>query len=204
VLVWLQLDVGQPRVVVDDAVQEVETDAAVELARHPLSAGLAVAGDREPRQLLDVDVQQRTRTRPLVAAERLALAARPARETIAVQHLPDRRSRPANDSRQAARPEVRLAPRAHDRVFLRRRQPARLAMRATRTIDPPARRSSVGQSNALAPMPPAMRRRRRDVEGGRGRPQRQPLIDKLDERDSPSRSELGPRVSLHPGPPSRW
>src|SRR5262245_50151953 len=50
-------------------------------------------------------------------------------------------------------------------------------------------------------MPPAVRRRRRDAEGGRGRLQRKPLLDRAHEREPPSQSELGVSVQIHPCPP---
>src|SRR5262245_23424251 len=50
-------------------------------------------------------------------------------------------------------------------------------------------------------MPPAVRRRRRDAEGGRGRLQRKPLLDPAHEREPPSQSELGVSVQIHPCPP---
>src|SRR4051812_34028790 len=55
---------------------------------------------------------------------------------------------------------------------------------------------------ALQPaMPPAMRRRRRDTEGGRGRLQRTTLLDRAHQRDTTSQSELGVSVQQHPSPP---
>src|SRR4051812_30644973 len=47
-------------------------------------------------------------------------------------------------------------------------------------------------------MPPAMRRRRRDAEGGRGRLQRKTILDRADEREPTSQSELGVSVQIHP------
>src|SRR3954467_3196552 len=50
-----------------------------------------------------------------------------------------------------------------------------------------------------------MRRRRRDREGGRGRPLAPTVIaHQANELDPPSRSELAPKVLTHPGPPSLW
>src|SRR6266487_838156 len=51
-------------------------------------------------------------------------------------------------------------------------------------------------------MPPAVRGRRRDAEGGRGTLQRHPLLDRLDQGETASQSELGVSVQIHPRPPS--
>src|SRR5207237_7476345 len=50
-------------------------------------------------------------------------------------------------------------------------------------------------------VPPTMRRRRRDTESGRGRPQRQTILDRAHQREPPSQSELGVSVQIHPRPP---
>jgi hypothetical protein len=46
-----------------------------------------------------------------------------------------------------------------------------------------------------------MRRRRRDAEGGRGRLQRHPRLDRLHQGETTGQSELGVSVQLHPRPP---
>jgi hypothetical protein len=51
-------------------------------------------------------------------------------------------------------------------------------------------------------MPPPVRRRRRHVEGGRGRLQRHPFLDRAHQRETASQSELGVSVQNHPSPPS--
>src|SRR5437773_9838373 len=50
-------------------------------------------------------------------------------------------------------------------------------------------------------MPPPMRRRRRDVEGGRRLLQRATIRDRANQREPPSQSELGVSVQKHPCPP---
>src|SRR5207248_6807703 len=50
-------------------------------------------------------------------------------------------------------------------------------------------------------MPPAVRRRRGDAEGGRGGLQRATLIDRAHQREAASQSELGVSVQIHPRPP---
>src|SRR5262249_32916759 len=56
-------------------------------------------------------------------------------------------------------------------------------------------------AGVLPAMPPAVRRRRRHAEGGRGRPQRHPARDRRDERIAASQSELRVTVQRHPSPP---
>src|SRR6266567_1130123 len=46
-----------------------------------------------------------------------------------------------------------------------------------------------------------MRRRRRDIEGGRGRLQRRTILDRAHQREPSSQSELGVSVQQHPRPP---
>src|SRR4051794_26776960 len=50
-------------------------------------------------------------------------------------------------------------------------------------------------------MPPAVRRRRRDAEGGRGRLQRKTVLDRAHQREPAGQSELGVSVQQHPRPP---
>src|SRR6516225_4098967 len=65
---------------------------------------------------------------------------------------------------------------------------------------------AIQQRLRLAPaieptMPPPVRRRRRDAEGGRGRLQRQTRLDRAHQREPTSQSELGVSVQIHPRPP---
>src|SRR5256885_4430296 len=132
-LAGMQLDVGQPRVVVDHAMQEVVSDSAIEVLRGPV-AGHAVTGLAKAPDLLDVHVQQRSRSRPLIATIGLSPGLGTAREAMTVQNLPDRRARPLHYAREPAWPEVGLASSAEDRLLFGERQTPRLAMRPARAI----------------------------------------------------------------------
>src|SRR6266849_10129281 len=50
-------------------------------------------------------------------------------------------------------------------------------------------------------MPPTVHSRRRDMKGGCGRLQRQTILDRVDQREPASQSELGVSVQIHPCPP---
>jgi hypothetical protein len=64
VLARMELDVGEARVVVDDAMQVLDADRT----RAPLPiSGNAMSRRAEAGEPLDVDVQERSRPRPLVA-----------------------------------------------------------------------------------------------------------------------------------------
>jgi hypothetical protein len=199
VVAAVQLDVGEAAVIVDDDVEVLPAHpaAAVVLV---LAAERAVARRAEAPELLHVHVQQRSGPRPFVAAKAVALSAPPAREAMALEHLPDSRAGPAHQSGQPPGAEVGLAAGAQDRLLLGGRQPPRRAVRARGAIAPPPARRSCRQSVGLS-MPPAMGRRGRHVEGGGRRLQRHPALDRRDKRLATGRSERGPRVSLHPGPP---
>src|SRR6059058_4952627 len=55
---------------------------------------------------------------------------------------------------------------------------------------------------ALEPtMPPAVRSRGRDAEGGRGRSQRETTLDRGNQGKATGQSELGVSVQIHPRPP---
>jgi hypothetical protein len=74
-------------------------------------------------------------------------------------------------------------------------QPRR-AMRPARAIEQGARLAAASQPA----MPPAMRPRRREVESGRGRLQRETVLDRAHQRETASQSELGVSVQIHPRP----
>lgn len=88
-----------------------------------------LAWDADAGELLDLHVQQRARTQPLVAAVALLLPARPAGKTMPAQHLPDRRAYAPHDPCQSTGAEVGIATRTQDRLLLRRSQSPRLALR---------------------------------------------------------------------------
>src|SRR5207245_5100605 len=100
-------------------------------------------------------------------------------------------------ARDQARPPTRLAATVADPLLqLRSEQPWR-AVRPTRAINQCARLPTTIEPA----VPPTMRRRRRHAEGGRGRLQRHPLINRADQRETASQSELGVSVQIHPRPP---
>jgi hypothetical protein len=156
------------------------------------SGGDRVAGLAKARQLGHVDVLNRTGPRPLIAAVAVALRAPAAREAVAVEHLPDRRAGPAHDPRQPRRAEVRLAPGAQDRLLLALREPPRQGRRPARAVEQTAARAALLSTGREPAVPPAMRGRRRHVEGGSCRLQRHPILGCQHQRMAPRHSELGP------------
>ena len=96
---------------VDQAAVVVEHPNDDALAQPPLAHGtIAVRpmpGAVKALHRERVDVQQRSGLRPLITAMRLALAAAPARDPVALEHLVDRRAMPAAQHRQAHRPPIR-------------------------------------------------------------------------------------------------
>jgi hypothetical protein len=77
-------------------------------------AGDAVAGRKEFRRAVGVDVQQRAGLARLKPLERLALAATATRDTVALEDLPHRRAMTAGECRQTHRPPVRAGARLED------------------------------------------------------------------------------------------
>src|SRR3954447_23358450 len=72
-LVWVQLAVGQPRVVIDHGVGVLVPAASFSIsAAASAIAGDGVAGTYEPCVALRIHVQQVARARPLVAPSRRA------------------------------------------------------------------------------------------------------------------------------------
>src|SRR5207237_8492350 len=80
-------------------------------------------------------------------------------------------------------------------------EPARRTVRTTRAIEQTGKRAAGLLTGPQPALPPAVGRRRRHTEGGRGSPHRQSLLDRLDQRDTASQSELGVSVQIHPRPP---
>ena len=110
--------------VVDDRVRVVIADAGRGL--HPVAvalgavAGRAVPGPPEARIAADVHVQQVAGAGPLVAIGLPARRARPAREAVAEEHLPDRLMRmPGRAGDQPRPPTRRLPDRADPRLSVR-------------------------------------------------------------------------------------
>src|SRR3954468_13648442 len=78
-------------------------------------------------------------------------------------------------------------------------------MRPAGAIQRPCPRPPLARPGPTLAPRPVMRRRRRDREGGRGRPLAPTVIaHQAQELDPPRRSELAPKVLTHPGPPSLW
>jgi hypothetical protein len=123
-LVGVLLDVGVAAVVVDGQVQKDLADAVVEVRSGHAAAG-AVAGTSRARQAGGVDVDERARARPPVAARQRPRRARASRAAVAVEHLPDRRAGSPAEMGQAPGAEVGLGPGVKDRRPLGRRQPPR-------------------------------------------------------------------------------
>src|SRR5262245_64554051 len=111
-------DVGIARAVVDAAVQERVAELGPSRAAGGRAAADPVAGARKARQPGRVDVKQGAGARPLIAPGRLARCRWPGREPVAVEHLPDRRARPAADPGQAPGAEAGLASRFENRLLL--------------------------------------------------------------------------------------
>ena len=175
--VVVQLDVGQPRVVVDDRVRVVVADAGA--GGHPVPialraiTGRAMARTAKARVGADVHVQQIARPRPLIAVRCAPVRSRAAREPVAAQHLPDRLMRlPGGAGDQARPPTGGLADRADPRRKLIGDPPG-LAMRAARAILKPRPARARLRRRGL---PPAMRRGHRNrTLGGRGPQRASPL-----------------------------
>src|SRR3954452_11257678 len=102
---------------------------------------------------------------------------------------------------QPSRPEIGPPPRLADALLLGRRRATRRSMRPRAAIKRPPARRAVGRRRLPPAPPPPMRGRRRDVQTGRGLPERRAVTDELDQRHATCRSERRPMVLTHPGPP---
>src|SRR6266511_248006 len=203
-LVLVELDVGEPGVIVDDRVRVVVADPRLHA---PTAQGLGsiagdpMAGPQEAGVAAGVHVQEITRARPLIAVGRLPGRPRRPRDPGPAEHLPDGRVREASRAGDQARSPTRLAAAGADRLLELRRELTRRAAGTARTINQ-ARQRPPRLIPGLEPaVPPAMRRRRRNAECGRGRIQRQATLDGLYQRETASQSELGVTVKQHPRPP---
>src|ERR1051326_2729817 len=125
-------------------------------------------GPQEARVAAGVHVQQIARTGPLVPVRRLLADTRRTRDPLPLEHFPNGRVREARGAGDQPRSPTRLASTGTDRLLELGRQLSRRAMRTTRPIEQ-TRQAAPRLLTRLQPaMPPAMGRRRRDVEGGRG------------------------------------
>src|SRR5439155_19197410 len=112
-LVAMELDVGEPRVVVDDRVREVVADQPLRM-RRLAPARRAIAGDGVARPLeagvaADIHVQQIAGAGPLVAVGGLPRWPWRAGDARPLEHLPDRRVSKAGESSDQPRTPARLA-----------------------------------------------------------------------------------------------
>src|SRR3954454_13233561 len=199
VLTTVLLDVEVAAVVVDDDVH-VDPAGATGLVLLGAPHG-PVTGHVETRQALDVHVQQRARLAPLIALERLALGAPTTRKPATSEDRVHRRARMADQPGQPSRPEIGPPPRLAEALLLGRRGAPRRSMRPRAAIKRPPARRAVGRRRLPPAPPPPMRDRRRDVQTGRGLPERRAVTDELDQRHATCRSERRPMVLTHPGPP---
>ena len=158
-------------------------------------------GTLEACVLAGVHVQQIAGTGPLVAVGRLPHCSRRPRDPRPPEHLPDGRVAEAGRTDDQARPPSGLAPAGTDRLSELGRQLPRRLMRTAGAIAQANERRAGFLAGLQPTMPPAVRRRRRHAEAGRSPLQRHPLLDRLDQREPASQSELGVSVQIHPCPP---
>src|SRR4051794_22377000 len=154
---------------------------------------------------LDVHVQQITGARPLLAHHRRALAPRRARAAVTLEDRADRRIRHARLVDQQPRAPAGAPARLADALLDLGRGAPRRVMRPAGAVQRPRPARALGAGCLALARRPVVRRRRRDREGGRGRPLKQSVLThQANQRDAASRSELAHKVLTHPGPPSRW
>src|SRR5437764_13360137 len=101
------------------------------------------------------------------------------------------------------RSPARATPERADPRLLTARQHPRAALRPRAAIVEAGLAAALLLTGLTPAMPPAVRRRRRHAERGRGRPQRHPPLDRQHQLMTATQAELGVTVKLHPGPPSR-
>ena len=116
-LIWELLDVGVARVVIDAGVQIDVAGTAVAVA--PALGPLALRpGCSKRARRVDIDVQERSGARALIAVVGLPSRSAALGEPVAVQDLPDCRAAPSADPRQPARTEIGLPARSQDWLLL--------------------------------------------------------------------------------------
>ena len=165
-------------------------------------AGNPMAGTPEAGVLARVHVQEIARAGPLVPVGRLSLGTGRPRDPRPLQHLPDGRVAEAGCAGDQSRPPARPQATGADRLGELGSELARRAVGTARAIEQAGERPSCLLAGLCPAMPPAVRRRRRHPEGGRGRLQRHPALDRIDKRVAAGKSELGVTVQRHPSPPS--
>jgi hypothetical protein len=117
VLVCVQFAVGQAAVIIQDADHDRLARPAGFVLFRALTGG-PMPGPVELGQAERVDVQQRPRVGPLIAAMRAPLTARATTDPVTLEHLPTRRAMPAGQPRQPHRTPVGLLACVEDRLLL--------------------------------------------------------------------------------------
>ena len=173
--------------VVDERVRELVADAARFSAPVRVRSPVTAWPGRAKRAIaLGVHVQQVARAGPLVARARLPAARRGGRESpcAAQRGVTVECGWPTSPAISRGPQPVRSRGRADAACSAARQHPRACA--AAGTSDPRGRPASARSSSpALAPaVPPAVGRRRRHAEGGRGRLQRHPALDRLHELEA--------------------
>src|SRR5207245_646410 len=99
------------------------------------------------------------------------------------------------------RPPAGIRAAGADRLLELRRELPRRPTWTPRAVEQTRQRSASLLARLPPSVPPAVRRRGRNAEGGRGRLQRHPLLDRLHQGETAGQSELGVSVQIHPRPP---
>ena len=202
-LVGEDLDVGDPGRVIDTDVDVLPAGRTSGMVRARLMA--PVAGDpvsdaaADPSELLDVNVEQLTRSLALVAVRRLGrLQTGELAEPDPGQHRGDRRERHRQrlrDLRASETQPTQRSDRGDPLLAGTRRHPGRGRGTIKQTI------------RTLGTEPSKPLRDRADTHtGSLGRPRQRPALLQHPLHDQPTRMQTGTSVTvqLHPGPPSDW
>ena len=129
-LVGVLLDVGVAAAVVDGDMDEGEAHRRVAVDLGPGASAAPGPGLAKARQADRVDVDERARAGPLIAAHKWPWARAPAREPVADEDLVDRRAVPTAEKLQLHPPVVGLLARVEDQRLGLGRQRPRTRLRA--------------------------------------------------------------------------
>src|SRR5712691_6338114 len=162
-----------------------------------------MAGPLEASVAGDVHVQKVAGAGPFVAVSRLPYRLCGPWKAGTMEHLPD--GRVGEACRRCDQPwsPAGLATAGADPLLQLLSELTRTAVRPGGTIEQTDERSPRLPSGLRPAVPPAMRRRRRNVEALSSSPDRAAALDRLDKRETGSKSELRVSVQIHPSPPSR-
>src|SRR5438128_3347513 len=163
-------------------------------------AGDGVPGSGEADEAFAVDVEQVSRTGPLVAARLLARLPGRTRDTSPSERSPDGRVRVASLAGDQARPPTGTAPGSADPLLLSRRQQPPATTRAGRTILETGERAPLLHRRDRPTTPPLAGRRRRDATTPRRFPARAASLDISNKHTATAESEPSVTVKPHPGP----